>query len=267
MPARFSCVIAAIFVVASLCGVACAQDGGELRVATYNIHHGEGTDGRVDLDRVADVLRGNDIVALNEVDRHNIRTGFADQPSRIASRLGLKYRVFGETRRWLLFMQYGNAILSRFPIVSSKNHDLPRLETLSERRRMLQADILVRGQVVHVFSTHLSLKPAERAKQVERIVEILRRTPGRKILLGDFNALPGSAEIRNAAGALPDVWAAKGSGAGFTFSSLAPKRRIDYVFASAIGLAPVAARVVDTELASGAHPSDHRPISVTLRVE
>lgn len=267
MPARTTFHLAAILSVAMLCGVASAQDGGELRVATYNIHHGEGTEGRLDLDRVADAVRGHDIVALNEVDRHNIRTGFADQASRIASRLGMKYHVFGETRRWLLFMQYGNAILSRFPIVSSKNHDLPRLDPKNERRRVLQADILVRGRIVHVFATHLSLRPAERAKQVDAILALLARTSGRKVLMGDFNALPGSPEMKKAAAALTDLWAAKGSGSGPTFSSRDPRRRIDYILASRAGLSPLSIRVVRTELPGGAHPSDHLPVAGKVAVE
>ncbi len=96
-----------------------------LRVAAYNIKHCQGMDGVVDLDRVAAVLRAldADAVTLQEIDRGVERTGGVDQAARLGELLGME-SVFGD------FMpyqggEYGMAVLSRLPILGSKNHRLP----------------------------------------------------------------------------------------------------------------------------------------------
>lgn len=239
--------------------------GTTLRVVTYNIHHAAGTDGRVDVVRVAGVLGGADVIGLQEVDVHNARTGFVHQANAIADRLGMRYRVFGETRSWFWFMKYGNAIVSRYPIVGSRNHDLPRTAEGNERRRMLQADIRVGSEVIHVFVTHLSLRQAERALQTAEIVRILGRTGGRRILMGDFNAQPPASEIATVARTMRDTWEARGVGAGFTFSSWNPQRRIDYIFVAGEGMTVDSTRVRPTRQRDGTHPSDHLPVEAVLR--
>ncbi len=69
-------VLVAILVIAG-----CGQSHGQLRILTYNIHHGEGTDGRFDLARIAGVINGQrpDLVALQEVDRRTTRASGVDQ--------------------------------------------------------------------------------------------------------------------------------------------------------------------------------------------
>ena len=96
----------------------------ELTLVSYNIHSGIGTDGRFDLNRVGEVLRevDADIIALQEVGDFRGRDAREDQPEHLADLLGL-HMAFGPNvvrngRR------YGNAILSRLPILKSKNYDL-----------------------------------------------------------------------------------------------------------------------------------------------
>ena len=65
-----------------------------LSVLSYNIHHGVGGDGRLDLDRIAAVIRdsGADVAALQEVDRHwSARSGLADQAKELARRLRMHH--------------------------------------------------------------------------------------------------------------------------------------------------------------------------------
>ena len=88
-----------------------------IRVLAYNIHHGEGLDGQLDLLRTAGVIRRAepDVVALQEVDRHALRTNAVDQ----AATLGV---LTGLTPTYGPFMDfdggsYGMAILSRWEVV------------------------------------------------------------------------------------------------------------------------------------------------------
>src|SRR5918997_4786423 len=167
-----------------------------LKLATFNIHFAEGTDGVLDLKRVADVVRGADIVAFQEVDvRFRPRSRFVDQGAALANELGGRH-VFGAN---LIEGegQYGVALVSKFPIVSSKNHRLPRSEgrEKAEPRGLLEVVLDVRGRPLRVFVTHLAhdSKP-DRLLQVDRINAALRDVSGPWIMMGDFNFRPGSEE-------------------------------------------------------------------------
>lgn len=104
-----------------------------LRVLSYNIHHGEGVDGKLDLDRIARTIQSvePDLVALQEVDRKVTRTGGIDQPAELA-RLTKMQVAFGGN----IVLQggdYGNAVLSRWPIRRHENHKLPRFDNGEQR--------------------------------------------------------------------------------------------------------------------------------------
>ena len=92
-----------------------------LRILSYNIHHAEGVDGKLDVPRIAQVILSvdPDLVALQEVDKNTIRTGKVNQDIEL-SRLTKMNSVFGSN---ITFQggQYGNAILSKFPIIKNKN--------------------------------------------------------------------------------------------------------------------------------------------------
>ena len=124
------------------------------RVMTFNIHHGEGVDGKVDLDRIANViLEANaDAVALQEVDRNTRRTGGVDMIKELGKRTNMHF-AFGSN---LDFQggKYGTAILSKHPIQSFENHALKQVRD-GEPRGVLQAVLDVgQGQILFV-STHL----------------------------------------------------------------------------------------------------------------
>lgn len=122
-------------------------------VMTFNIHHAQGTDGVLDLQRIADVIEasGADVVGLQEVDRHySARSGWVDQPAALAQLLGWHSAYganldspppAGQTER----SQYGTAVLSRYPIVASENTHLHNADG-KEQRGLLHAAIDVRGQ-------------------------------------------------------------------------------------------------------------------------
>jgi|HigsolmetaAR203D_1030402.scaffolds.fasta_scaffold02303_7 Metal-dependent hydrolase len=155
-----------------------------LKVMTYNIRHGRGMDNKVNLDRIAEDIRKSmaDIVALQEVDRFNFRSGFRDQAKLLADRLDMHW-CFATSMRWG-FMQYGNAILSRFPIEHSEVYTLPGMK---ERRTLLKAVVRIGDRRVNVYTTHLGVGLQERELQLPIIADILAEDEGPSIFMGDLN--------------------------------------------------------------------------------
>jgi endonuclease/exonuclease/phosphatase family metal-dependent hydrolase len=252
------------------------EAGPVLKLATYNIHHAEGRDGRLDLKRVADAVRGSDVVALQEVDvRFRDRSGGEDQVARLAEELGMHAAfganlVEGEG-------QYGVALLSRFPIASHRNHRLPHdgpARAKAEPRGVLESHVrLPDGRTLRVFVTHLSHDSApERRVQVDRLRELIGleaadAPTGPWVLMGDLNFRPDSPEYARLLGDEPrrvvDAWPSAGRGAGPTIGLDGPHpARIDYVLVSP-DLAPGLLRArVDAEVDG----SDHQPVFVELRL-
>lgn len=158
-----------------------------LRVASYNIHRCIGRDRQLNVDRVAQVIieLGCDIVGLQEVDnrsdgRHDsMQLDYLAQATRMAA-------VAGNT---IIHHQgsFGNALLTHYPIVATRRHDLSYLSR--EPRGALEADIEVGAKVVSIVVTHLGLRPIERRAQVRQMLGLLRRIPAERItvVLGDIN--------------------------------------------------------------------------------
>ncbi len=96
-----------------------------LRVLTYNIHHGEGTDGNIDLPRQAEIVKSiqPDLVALQEVDQRTERTSGVNQLEELARLTGM-HAQFGKAMDYS-GGSYGVAVLSRWPFVSTRNDPLP----------------------------------------------------------------------------------------------------------------------------------------------
>ncbi|MBI5243748.1 MAG: endonuclease/exonuclease/phosphatase family protein [Elusimicrobia bacterium] len=189
-------------------------------IATYNIHYGVGTDGRGDLGRVAKMILGLDVVGLNEVDVNAKRSGYAHQAAELSRLAGFKHYAYGPAfssgKR-----SFGNAILSRKPIAYKKNHPLPRKGD-NEPRAALEAEI----DGVRYLAAHLSLDPEDRRLQADAILSIVSAAKGPVVIMGDFNAGPGSAEVRKFLRSFTDAAAS----AGPTHPSSRPKNRIDYIF-------------------------------------
>lgn len=159
------------------------RDPWPLTVATYNIHGAVGTDGRFAPERVAAVLDElqADVVALQEVP-----LGGADQVDVLAllrAHTGM-FAAEGPTMESPA-RRYGNAVLSRYPILATESIDLSFGSR--EPRGALDADIDCRGQLLRVVATHLGLKPAERRAQIKRLLQAFDTNDAPVILLGDVN--------------------------------------------------------------------------------
>ncbi|MCQ6560223.1 endonuclease/exonuclease/phosphatase family protein [Paenibacillus mendelii] len=151
---------------------------------TYGIRHGKGMDGRTSLRHIAeDIAEANpDVVSLQGVDRFLPRSGFQDQVNRLAKQLGM-YSCFSPSVN-LLIVQYGNAILSRYPIISK---EIKYLGGSIERRSILIARLQIRGETVTVLNTHLGVNTKSRMKQVPILCDVLNKLEQPAILAGDFN--------------------------------------------------------------------------------
>ena len=202
-----------------------------VKVLTYNVLGGRNTDGARDLSRLADVINtlDPDIVALQEVDRHTGRLNGVDLPAELAKLTGMDY-AFGRAM-YYDGGEYGEAILSRFPILDVTNHALPHQET-SEPRTALAATIqFPASEQTFVFiGTHLDhlRSPEDRIAQATEINEVIKQYAHLPVLLtGDLNAEPGSEPMRILGDRWTDAWA--GEENGFTYPSDAPRKRIDYL--------------------------------------
>ncbi len=258
------------FLLAAPAGATQAPPPVTLRVLSYNIHTGIGTDGVLDLSRTAAAIRdtGADVVALQEVDVHwAARSDFRDQARDLADML--RMRVFfapiydldpltpGAPRR-----QYGVAVLSRFPVLHTENHEITRLSTQDPNPvprptpGFAEAVVLVRGVPVHVYSTHLDYRPdpAVREMQVADTLRIMSDDRGPQVLLGDFNAPHEAPELAPLWTVLTDA-----APEGGTYPADAPTKAIDFVTVSD-GVRVRSATVPET-LAS-----DHRPVLAELAV-
>jgi endonuclease/exonuclease/phosphatase family metal-dependent hydrolase len=160
--------------------------GSMLTVASYNIHRGEGLDGRVDVGRIAAVLAeiDADLVGLQEV--------FTPQAEELARRLGVNLAM-GVTRM-CLGRPYGNAFLTRLPFSGHHVFDLSR--PWREPRGGVRVDLAVQGSAMHVFNVHFGLKIRERAEQAQALLteHILRDgVDGLLVVMGDLNEwFPGA---------------------------------------------------------------------------
>lgn len=231
-----------------------------LRVMTFNIHYGEGRDGVQDLSRIAEIIReaNVDIVGLQEVDNFQPRSKFVNQAKWLADELGM-YGVYGANLS-VGPSQYGNAILSRFPIVSYTNMPLP--SSGLEPRGCLRAEIEVGGRQLAFLSTHLGLSKDERLGQVHSILDVVRKLSIPTVLVGDWNDTSDSQEVVAATEMLNDVYVRLKRGkeeATFAFGAGKPNVRIDYVFVSS-DIVVIDAQTIDTRV------SDHLPVIVELDI-
>jgi endonuclease/exonuclease/phosphatase family metal-dependent hydrolase len=235
-----------------------------IRVLTYNIHHGEGTDAKLDLDRIAKVIRSAspDLVALQEVDQKTQRTGGVDQLAKLAELTGM-HSAFGKAMDFQ-GGGYGVAMLAKWPIQDAVTHQLPITPGI-EPRAILAGTISIadRGPKIQFSVTHVDHRsdPTQRALQVAKIRELFppkaHEVPA--ILAGDFNAVPDSEVVQS----LLKDWSDSATGHQFfTSPSNPPRRKIDYIF-----VRPAAAwRVIETRALEESVASDHRPVLAVLEL-
>jgi endonuclease/exonuclease/phosphatase family metal-dependent hydrolase len=241
-----------------------------LKVLTWNIAQGYATNGTVNFDRVAQFIAQQrpDIIAFNEINRYSASNS---QPKHIADRL---LALTGETwryhwvQKWGAATGEGEAVMTRLPIDAVASH------LLTVQRSVAMAQVTVNGRNISVFSTHLDHQSSStRVSQVRQLVTWSGTFPEQRIVAGDFNGWPGTAEYNEMAQTHRDGWAvARAAGTALSFpgnpDGNTRNTRIDYVWASrqATMLTVTSAQVFDLRDASGVRPSDHNPLIVTFEV-
>ncbi|ABR49179.1 Endonuclease/exonuclease/phosphatase [Alkaliphilus metalliredigens QYMF] len=198
-----------------------------LRIMSYNIHIGRDLFGRYSLDQIAEVIKESraEVIGLQEVDQHFIRTKFQDQIKYLSEELGMNY-AYGPNLN-IVGAKYGNAVLSVHPIEDYENVMIP---SGRESRGLLKTTIDVEGQLVDFFVTHLGLNQKERMGQVKVIEQQIDMAQNPVILVGDFNARPHSQEIQKLSRGLLDVGKRMGYNDTPTFDLPVLSGRIDYIF-------------------------------------
>lgn len=240
----------------------------QLRVLTYNIHKCiGGVDRRYDPERVREAVApcGADVLLLQEVDEGTRRSRGDRQVDVLGDLLGMRFRAYFGNVPVRGGGHYGNAVLSRHPIMDARHVDVTIPPT--KPRSVLQARLRVRRggrtRTVVVYSLHLGLLGFLRARQVRRFLEADEfasqhpRTPS--ILAGDFNdargrlsALLGSAGFRHAPRAFR------------TFPAVAPMRALDRFY---VGGDAGVSDVSRIDLPAARWASDHRPVVAEVRID
>ena len=244
----------------------------KLRLMTYNVHRCVGTDRKLDVERVAEVIAAQkpDVVALQELDVRRARTRGVDQAHRLAELLKMSSHF--HPAMTVEEELYGDAILTALPEKKVKADGLPLYTRIPglEPRGAIWVTVEVGGTPVQIINTHLGLVPQEQKRQAAALLgeqwmaHEAWKAPG--ILLGDFNASPYSATYRLLKAALRDAqtqsptWKRTPTA---TFPSSFPFMRIDHVFLTK-GLETVNVSSPYGPLARVA--SDHLPLVVDLEI-
>ncbi len=246
-----------------------------VRVLHWNIHHGVGTDGVYNLDRLATWMAtmSPDVVSLNESERYD-SWGNEDQPKRFQALLQQKtgrtwYVHFAQRYGNWTGNGQGNTLLSVFPFASEANDALPY------RRSQGLGIVVINGRNVVISNTHLDdASSSYRTAEINALKPWTAGFPDDRLVMGDFNAQPTTSEIATLM--TPDyldAWAvayAGGTAISYPGNPYGNTRntRIDYVFLSkrSTNLWIAAAQVYDTRDANGIKPSDHNPLVVTVGI-
>jgi len=165
-----------------------------LKVMTYNIRGARTDDGEIKLDTIIREIKklDPDILALQEVDYHLPRSHFENQVEIIGKKLEMNYLYVPNLN--FVIGSYGNAILSKFPIMEYEYFQLP---SKSESRGLVRAQINTGIQNIDVYATHLGLPYTERVDQVASLNTLISNGPMPKLLLGDFNTKPTEIPIQS----------------------------------------------------------------------
>ena len=180
----------------------------KLKLMTFNILGGRNVDGKRDLQRVADVINKfkPDFVALQEVDVKTNRIRKVDVPAELAKVTGM-HSAFGEAMPYD-GGSYGEAVLSKYPIIESKNYKLPALKGAEPRAALTVKSKVPGFGEIYFTGTHLDhvRKDTSRMIQAKAINEIYKNGQGIHFMAGDLNTTPNSAVMKELYKTYEDCW-------------------------------------------------------------
>ena len=225
----------------------------------------------IDLDALAEVIRRQDpdFVTLNEVDVFTNRTGKDVHQARdLAAKLGMEWHFSKAIDRD--GGEYGDAVLSKHPIIETRSYRLPCAASQpGEDRSLCVIRVEIDGKDLYVASTHLDHLSGDASRLVQaNEIRRIRDTEldGDLILAGDLNAIPSSNVIATMTAFLTNV----GTIDQYTFPSENPTRKIDYILYAPIGHFGVQNCTVvsrSDQQVDGVDASDHRPVVADIRFQ
>lgn len=228
---------------------------GIVRVMTWNIHGAVGRNPRFDLERVVTLVKRHkpDIVALQEIDSRRAREAHVDNPFDVLQR-SLGSHGIGAKTVTTADGEYGQALISRWPMANTEIHDLSFPDR--EPRRAICSDIQTPAGPLRVVATHLGLSFRERNTQVAALKKMLGDLRGPTVALGDFNDWLWAGSVRRQLGrVLPGYTRHR------TFPSACPVFHLDRVY-----LWPREALVGSRTDPAARAISDHLPVIGDIRL-
>ena len=218
-----------------------------LTVATFNVHHCRGLDGRIDIGRIATTIAGTgaELVGLQELDRGMARSGRVDQPEALAERLGYAVDFFATLER---DGEYGIGVAA----VGRPEVEFRSLERVGDEEP--RGVIVARWRGVSLLVTHLSRHPAARELQTQQLADVAREVDPPVVVMGDLN------QGRDDLGPLAAAGLAPSPRRLHTLAKPWRRGELDHVLAGR-GARVVSARTVRS-LAS-----DHRPVVASIEAD
>lgn len=236
-----------------------------LKLVTFNIWHNQG-DWAARQPLLIQAIRAADpdVIALQEV-LEDAAVGLPNQARTLADALGGYEMHFVSTDPEGAPRRYGNAILSRLPVLA---HDSKKLEPLDDYRTALRVRVDVGGKVIDIVDTHLAWQQDAQAVRGRQIADLLGWLPQDGtplIVMGDFNAVQEDAGLNVLTG--PRFFSALPRGTVTTTLNPAkghPNRVIDHIFVEAAYFAPGTSSLLGDSPANGEYPSDHFGVAATV---
>jgi endonuclease/exonuclease/phosphatase family metal-dependent hydrolase len=233
-----------------------------MRIVTYNVHGCRGTDAQYAPERIAEVIADSraDVACLQELDAGRARSGGVRQAEAVARVLTMQFHFAPAIRA--ADEEYGDAILSRYPMRVRKVGELPRYGA-REPRGVMWVEIEGEGARWQVLNTHLGLGRLERRIQARAMAEWVRAAVERPpvVFCGDLNSRPGSLVHSLIAPGLRDVQRGAQRRHVHTFATRWPWICLDYIYTSP-DLRVAHVEVITSPLTRVA--SDHFPVVAEL---
>lgn len=223
------------------------------KIMTFNTQHCLNfTENKIDFNIMAEAIKscGADIVGLNEMRDKGVRADYENQTDILAELTGLRYRYFAKTIDVGGNNPYGNAILSKYPLLDTETIMIP--DPVQKNGKWYETRCILKAKLedgITVLVTHFGLNCDEQTNAVNTVIENLESE--RCILMGDFNVEPESELLDPIRACMKDT-AYCFEKPLLSFPSDKPAKKIDYIFVSP-----------DTVVVSADIPaivaSDHRP--------
>ena len=234
----------------------------KLKIMTYNICSGKNMARERDLEFSASVIREVQpyFVTLNEVRSHTSDIGPMDQADELGRLTGY-YPVFGKSID-VMGGDYGNALLTRLPLVSREVVHIPDPERegegFYEHRTVLKCVLRAGEKEFAVMCTHFGLMPGEQKNAVDTVVELTEKTDMPALVMGDLNLTPDAPVLKPLMEKLGNTDALNHG--LLTFPSDKPEIKIDYILYTD-GITALSLDSIDTQC------SDHRPLTAVIEID